>query len=138
MAFTENYAILNDCPLFWDPELLAQGRCTPRASTPSCRRASPSSPAAAAPATIRWFEAEPTYVLHWVNAYEEGDEIVLDGFFQGDPEPEDTGDGRPYRADVPLPRARPHADPAAPLAAEPGHRACTRGAAARRRSPSSA
>ena len=27
----------------------------------------------------------PTYVLHFVNAYEDGDEIVLDGFFQGDP-----------------------------------------------------
>ena len=31
---------------------------------------------------VRWFEAEPTYVLHWINAYEDGDEIVLDGFFQ--------------------------------------------------------
>ena len=36
---------------------------------------------------IRWFEADPTYVLHWINAYEDGDEIVLDGFFQHDPEP---------------------------------------------------
>ena len=26
---------------------------------------------------IRWFEADPTYVLHFVNAYEDGDEIVL-------------------------------------------------------------
>jgi carotenoid cleavage dioxygenase-like enzyme len=42
---------------------------------------------------IRWFEAEPTYVLHFVNAYEDGDEIVLDGFFQGDPEPVDNGPG---------------------------------------------
>ena len=55
------------------------------ASTPTCRRGSPSSPAAAAPADIRWFEADPTYVLHFTNAYEEGDEIVLDGFFQGEP-----------------------------------------------------
>ncbi|MDZ4267585.1 MAG: carotenoid oxygenase family protein, partial [Mycobacterium sp.] len=36
---------------------------------------------------IRWFEADPTYVLHFPNAYEDGDEIVLDGFFQGDPQP---------------------------------------------------
>ena len=34
---------------------------------------------------IQWFEADPTYVLHFTNAYEDGDEIVLDGFFQGDP-----------------------------------------------------
>jgi carotenoid cleavage dioxygenase len=46
---------------------------------------------------VRWFEAEATYVLHWVNAYEDGDEIVLDGFFQGDPEPKDTGDGSYYQ-----------------------------------------
>ena len=40
-----------------------------------------------APDSIRWFEAEPTYVLHWTNAYEDGDEIVLDGYFQEHPEP---------------------------------------------------
>ena len=32
-------------------------------------------------------------MLHFVNAYEDGDEIVLDGFFQGDPEPVDNGLG---------------------------------------------
>ena len=26
MAFTENYAILNDFPLYWDPDMLAQGK----------------------------------------------------------------------------------------------------------------
>src|SRR5262249_49703656 len=36
---------------------------------------------------IRWFEAEPTYVLHFLNAYEEGDEVILDGYFQEDPTP---------------------------------------------------
>ena len=43
---------------------------------------------------IRWFECEATYVLHWINAYEDGDEIVLDGFFQGNPEPK-RPDGEP-------------------------------------------
>jgi len=43
---------------------------------------------------IRWFEADPTFVLHFTNAYEDGDEIVLDGFFEGEPSPVDslTGD----------------------------------------------
>ena len=88
MAFTENYAILNDFPLFWDPELLerdaARRPLPPRHAVPvrgAC-------PAAARPAQIRWFEADPTYVLHFTNAYEDGDEIVLDGFYQGDPEPD--------------------------------------------------
>ena len=30
MAFTEHYAILNDLPLFWDPDLLGQGVHLPR------------------------------------------------------------------------------------------------------------
>ena len=47
-------------------------------------------------ADIRWFEADPTYVLHWVNAYEDGDEIVLDGYFQVDPEPA-AGNGTFYQ-----------------------------------------
>jgi carotenoid cleavage dioxygenase-like enzyme len=46
---------------------------------------------------IRWFEADPTYVLHFTNAYEDGDEIVLDGFFQGDPEPADNGEGSKWQ-----------------------------------------
>ena len=36
-------------------------------------------------ADIKWFEADPTFVLHWINAYEDGEEIVLDGFFQHNP-----------------------------------------------------
>ncbi len=28
-------------------------------------------------------------MLHWANAYEDGDEVVLDGFFQGCPQPSD-------------------------------------------------
>ena len=54
-------------------------------------------PRRGATADIRWFEAEPTYVLHWANAYEDGDEIVLDGFFQGDPMPAAGGETDPYR-----------------------------------------
>ena len=121
MAFTENYAILNDCPLFWDAELLAQGAHV-RASVPTCRPASRSSRAAGATDDIRWFEADPTYVLHWANAYEDGDEIVLDGFFQGDPMPGAGGRDRPLPARVPRHRHAPDADGAEALAHEPRDR----------------
>ena len=110
MAFTENYAILNDCPLFWDAELLAQGRARAHASAPTCRRGSRSIPRRGATADIRWFEADPTYVLHWANAYEDGDEIVLDGFFQGDPMPAADGETDPLPARVPRHRHAPDAD----------------------------
>jgi carotenoid cleavage dioxygenase len=43
---------------------------------------------------IRWFEAAPTFVLHFLNAYEEGDEIILDGYFEDEPEPKNF-DGAP-------------------------------------------
>ncbi|MEY2426182.1 MAG: hypothetical protein QOI61_1754 [Actinomycetota bacterium] len=90
MAFTENYAILNDLPLFWDPALLAQGAHVPKffADTPSRFAVIPRR---GTEQDIRWFEADPTYVLHWINAYEDGDEIVLDGFFQRCPEPPRNG-----------------------------------------------
>ncbi|MDX1870823.1 carotenoid oxygenase family protein [Mycolicibacterium sp. 120266] len=88
MAFTENFVILNDFPLFWDAEMLKHNAHIPRLhrDLPSRfailpRRGGP----------IRWFEAETTYVLHFTNAFEDGDEIVLDGFFQGTPEPTDAG-----------------------------------------------
>ncbi|SDH15938.1 carotenoid oxygenase family protein [Klenkia brasiliensis] len=95
MAYTENYAILNDCPLFWDPELIGQGHYAARFH-PELPTRIGVIPRRGGPESIRWFEAESTYVLHWVNAYEDGEEIVLDGFFQGDPEPADNGMGNKW------------------------------------------
>lgn len=91
MAFTENYAILNDFPLFWDPALIAQGKYASRfhRDLPSRFGVVPRYGT-----EVRWFEADPTYVLHFANAYEDGDEIVIDGFHQGCPEPADPrGEG---------------------------------------------
>ena len=93
MAFTRNYAILNDFPLFWDPDLLQRDLHVAR-----FHRDMPSRfavlPRRGNSSEIQWFEADPTFVLHFTNAYEDGDEIVLDGFYQGDPEPADNGSGK--------------------------------------------
>ena len=86
MAFTENYAILNDCPMFWEPELLKKGHHV-SAYYPDLPTRFGVIPRRGSADEIRWFEAAPTYVLHWINAYEDGDEIVLDGFFQENPSP---------------------------------------------------
>ncbi|MDQ3579251.1 MAG: carotenoid oxygenase family protein [Actinomycetota bacterium] len=96
MAFTENYAILNDAPLFWRPELLAKGAHVARFHRDMPLRLGVI-PRRGGSDEVMWFEAESTFVLHFVNAYEEGDEIVLDGFFQGNPEGRDgvfAGDSR--------------------------------------------
>lgn len=90
MAFTENYVILNDFPLFWDPALLEHDVHLPR-FYPDIPSRFAVLPRRGGPTDIRWFEADPTFVLHFVNAYEDGDEIVLDGFFESDPSPLDTG-----------------------------------------------
>ena len=86
MAFTAGYAILNDCPLFWDPAALAAGAYAPR-FFPELPTRIGIVPRRGGTSEIRWFEAEPTFVLHWINAFEDGDEIVLDGFFQHNPSP---------------------------------------------------
>jgi carotenoid cleavage dioxygenase len=96
MAFTERYAILNDCPLFWDADFLAQGLNVPK-WRPDLPTRFAIVPRRGQTEDIRWFEADPTYVLHWTNAYEDGDEIVLDGYFQGDPMPDAGGETDRYK-----------------------------------------
>jgi carotenoid cleavage dioxygenase len=91
MAFTERFVILNDLPVFWDADLLGRNIHAVRLheGLPSRFAILPREGG-----TPRWFEAAPTYVLHWLNAYEDGDEVVLDGYFQDEPMP-------PPRADAP-------------------------------------
>ncbi len=86
MAFTEHYAILNDCPMYWDPKLLERDIYAVRYFRDQPTRFAVI-PRRGTADDVRWFEADPTYVLHWINAYEDGDEIVLDGFFQDQPSP---------------------------------------------------
>ncbi|MEM7219525.1 MAG: carotenoid oxygenase family protein [Pseudomonadota bacterium] len=81
MAFTERFAILNDLPLFWDPEALAHGAHAVR-FFPELPSRFGIVPRRGQPEDVRWFDARPTYVLHWINAFEDGDEVVLDGYTQ--------------------------------------------------------
>ncbi len=81
MAFTRHFAILNDLPLFWDPEALRQNAHAVR-FYPDLPSRFGIIPRRGGPEDLRWFEAKPAYVLHWINAYEIGDDIVLDGFAQ--------------------------------------------------------
>ena len=90
MAFTERFAILNECPLFWDEALMAKGIYVVR-NHPELPTRFAIIPRRGRSDEVRWFEAAPTYVLHWINAYEDGDEVVLDGFFQHNPQPSLSG-----------------------------------------------
>jgi carotenoid cleavage dioxygenase-like enzyme len=95
MMFTPNWSILCDFPLFWDAELLKRGVHVTR-----LHEGLPSRfaliPRYGQPEDIRWFEADPTFVLHFVNAYEQGHEVVLDGYFEEDPYPPPIKNGGEY------------------------------------------
>ena len=82
MAFTERFAVLNDLPLYWEPDDLARGVFRPRWHPEQASRFALVPRAGGAP---RWFEASATYVLHWINAYDDGDEVVLEGYHQTHP-----------------------------------------------------
>ncbi|MBK7858389.1 MAG: carotenoid oxygenase family protein [Archangiaceae bacterium] len=86
MAITENYSVLMDFPLGWDQARLAEGkfRIGFDRETPSRFGVLPRRGTAA---DVRWFDAEPCYMYHSINAHEEGDEIVLTGCRVKDPIP---------------------------------------------------
>jgi carotenoid cleavage dioxygenase len=86
MAFSKNYAILADLPLFFDPDKIPQNKFRPRYH-PDMPTRFAIFPRYGTEKDVIWFEAKPTYVLHWLNAYEEGDEVILDGYFQDQPNP---------------------------------------------------
>ena len=86
MAFTARYSILNDFPLFWDPEMLKRNLHVVRFH-PELKSRFAVIPRYGSSEEIRWFEADPTFVLHFLNAYEDGDELVLDGYFEDAPMP---------------------------------------------------
>ncbi len=77
MAISEHYSILMDLPLFANEEALRHGR-----HKIDFHRELPARfgilPRYGDNANIRWFEAKPCYLYHTINAWEEGDEIVLD------------------------------------------------------------
>ena len=85
IAITERFVVLNDLPMHWDEDLLERGVHAVRMHDAPSRFAVV--PRRGTDADAMWFEADPTYVLHWTNAYEEGDTVVLEGFHQGSPSP---------------------------------------------------
>jgi carotenoid cleavage dioxygenase len=93
MAFTRDYAVLMDLPVFHRPEAAKLGRWlvdfhrdVPARFGVLGRRAGGD--------TIRWFEAEPCYIYHVVNSWQDGDEVVMLACRTTDPTPEpDPADG---------------------------------------------
>ena len=98
IAITDRYTVLLDLPMYFDPEMLASGRTVPRFYRDQASRFG-ILPRRGTNADVRWFEAGPCYVYHTVNAWEDGDEVVLLGCkienpLSGDPRNPRASDGR--------------------------------------------
>lgn len=91
MAITDRFVILMDLPLIADAEAARAGR-----HKLLFDREMPSRfgvlPRRGDGSEIRWFEASPCYIYHVVNAWEEGEEVVLDVCRVKRPQP--ISDGR--------------------------------------------
>jgi carotenoid cleavage dioxygenase-like enzyme len=85
ITITENYTLLHDFPLFHDVELQRKIGHRVARFYPELPTRFGVVPRHGDNDQIRWFEFEPAYVLHMVNAWEEGDWIVMDGCTQPEP-----------------------------------------------------
>lgn len=92
MAITEHHSILMDLPLMADREAARVGRFKLHFD-----RDTPSRfgiiPRHGAGGQVRWFEADPCFIYHSINAWEEGDVIVMDVCRVKQPEPRTDLDG---------------------------------------------
>lgn len=88
IAITERFTILMDLPMYADPEMLKVGKSRVRFFRDQPARFG-LVPRHGGGSDVRWFEAEPCYVYHTINAWEErsenGDEVVLVGCRIADP-----------------------------------------------------
>nr|MBX2873260.1 carotenoid oxygenase family protein [Saprospiraceae bacterium] len=88
LGITAHYSILMDLPLIYDLSLMMKiGR-----AIPVFKKDMPSRfgliPRFGKPEDVQWFEANPCYIYHTINAWEEGDEIVMDCCVNDDPTPQ--------------------------------------------------
>jgi carotenoid cleavage dioxygenase-like enzyme len=106
LAITPRFSVLFDMSLQWDPDQLARGRTHVR-----FYRDVPSriglAPRFGTGDEVQWFEVAPFFMYHVVNAWEEGDEVVLLGCRMAEPLADDpdnvaSNDGVPILAQLRL------------------------------------
>jgi carotenoid cleavage dioxygenase-like enzyme len=98
IAITRNYTILMDLPLYNDPAMMKEGKTRVRFYRDQTSRFAVI-PRYGTPAEIQWFDATPCYIYHTINAWEEGDEIVMLGCKIENPlfeDPSNPKDGKNY------------------------------------------
>ena len=85
MGLTPNYAILHDLPFFQDEKIFRETKKRRLRFHHDVPARFGVIPRYGRSEDVRWFEAEPCYILHVVNCWEDGDWVVMDGCRQTDP-----------------------------------------------------
>jgi carotenoid cleavage dioxygenase len=77
-AITERDAVFWECPVVFDLEAALAGETNPFKWTPAYGARIGLLPLGGRARDIRWVEIEPCYVFHEVNAFRDGDDVVID------------------------------------------------------------
>ena len=77
-ALTDRYVVLFDLPVTFSMDAVSAGRKLPYTWNPAHQPRVGLLPRAGQPDSIRWFEVEPCWVFHTLNAYDDGDRVVAD------------------------------------------------------------
>jgi carotenoid cleavage dioxygenase len=78
MSLTERFAVVYDLPVVFDFEAAAAGGSFPYKWDPNYRARVGLLPREGGAGDVAWFDVEPCYVFHPLNAYDDGDDVVLD------------------------------------------------------------
>ncbi|HET6795127.1 MAG TPA: carotenoid oxygenase family protein [Acidimicrobiales bacterium] len=78
MSLTSTYAVIYDLPVVFNVEAAAAGANFPYRWDPDYRSRVGLLPREGAAGDVAWFDVEPCYVFHPLNAYDDGDRVVLD------------------------------------------------------------
>ncbi|HEY2814466.1 MAG TPA: carotenoid oxygenase family protein [Acidimicrobiales bacterium] len=78
MSLTERFAVIYDLPVVFQMDAAMEGNTFPYAWDPDYQARIGLLPREGDADDVRWFEVEPCYVFHPLNAYDDGDRVVLD------------------------------------------------------------
>jgi carotenoid cleavage dioxygenase len=78
MSITERYAVFYDLPVVFDIDMAMSGSVFPYRWDPDYQSRVGLLPREGDAGDIRWFDVEQCYVFHPLNAYDDGDKVVLD------------------------------------------------------------
>ncbi|MEY2421550.1 MAG: carotenoid cleavage oxygenase [Acidimicrobiaceae bacterium] len=78
MSLTETYAVIYDLPVVFDVEMAMTGAGLPYRWDDDYPARIGLLPRDGEADDVRWFDVEPCYVFHPMNAYDDGDRVVID------------------------------------------------------------